>query len=163
MKWIHDSAAASAKRTEIRHSASGTRWRVLCWKWLLTSLCTSQMLIACEKRFKLTSQLVSFWAYPEVSLPTFEKCDAAEARAHLFSEILLLRSDQSPPVPGSPPPGASRGLFGAEKNKKKNLLKFNTSFFRPHLAQFLVFVRIFFRSLLRSRCFPHPGASWCRI
>ena len=60
MFWTHGSAAASAKRTEIRHSAFGTRWRVWFRKLPLTSLCTSQVLIACEKRSKLTSELVSF-------------------------------------------------------------------------------------------------------
>ena len=60
MFWTHGSAAASAKRTEIRHSASGTRWRVWFRKLPLTSLCTFQVLIACEKRSKLTSELVSY-------------------------------------------------------------------------------------------------------
>ena len=50
----------------------------------LTSLCTSPMLTACEAHSKLTSELVNFCDYPGVSLLSFEKCAAAEARAHFF-------------------------------------------------------------------------------
>ena len=55
-RWVGGSGEAVTSR----HSASGTRWRLWFRTLPLTSLRTSQVLIACEKRSKLTSELVSF-------------------------------------------------------------------------------------------------------
>ena len=68
---------------QIRHSASGIRWRVWLRDFPLTSLRTSQVLTACEKHSKLTSALVNCLADTDALLHVSKKA-AAYARAHLF-------------------------------------------------------------------------------
>ena len=151
MRWVHDSAAASAKRTEIRRAAPA------CWSCMrVLDRASGESL----RKRKLSIGGVHHVQFREPAFSLGKTTTFGLNRVIHVGRTVHAKTRRGAPNGGPLPPTSHPTHVKAQEKK---LLKLNPSFSELRLAIFVRCYRVFSRCRIQVTCFAYLGPSWCRI